>query len=101
MLKQYLQYLGGTPTTSSSPFPLHNVCSSQTQKNALKKAALDWQQSTSGYQKQVMHELHQDASSRTEETRGHSGLPLAGQFQLFAVGLRNADRKGGESLVYQ
>ena len=87
MLKQYLGGTGGSPTTSSLPFPLRNVCWSQTQKNALKKAALDWQQSTSGYQKQVINELHQDVSSRTEEIRGHSGLQIAGQFQLFAVGL--------------
>ena len=58
-------------------------------------------QSTSAYQKLVTNELDQDASSRTEETQGHSGLPLADQFQLFAAKLRNADRKGVEYFVYR
>ena len=48
--------------------------------------------STSAYQKLVTNELDQDASSSTKET--HAGLPLAGQFQLFAA------RKGGEYFVY-
>ena len=95
------QPLGGTPATSSLLFPLHNICWSLAQKSVPRRAALDWQQSTSAYQKLVTNELDQDASSRTEETRGHSSLPLAGQFQFFAARLRNADRKGGEYFVYQ